>query len=238
MGHVSALNVVQERPQDYLELLKPPQYSTATPSRPDFSAIGSETMSTSMRHTRGRGEGPWLADPSRQYIPPQHSSAHSTPRISSYSLLPRIRASSSADNSQRPLDEWAISQKSYLTPLSLPTGTSGHPYGAPGPDNLREFPYVKHETDADLIMPPPRLGFTYMSHQAPPIPAFVSFAISQVLLLTCAFRWEASAARESQYNESATRDGPGSSLLSHLRGDPTPHSPHGTGGSTEHDSTT
>jgi hypothetical protein len=179
LGHVSALNVVQERPQDYLDVLKPPQYSTATPSRPDFSAIGSEMTGTSMRHTRGRGEGPWPAGPSREYVPPQHSSAHSTPRISSYSLLPRIRASNSADDSQRPLDEWAISQKSYLTPLLLPN--SGHPYGAPGSDNLREFPYVKHEPDADLIMPPPRLDLTYMGHHAPPVPAFVSFVIPQAV---------------------------------------------------------
>jgi hypothetical protein len=129
-------------------------------------------MDTSMRHSRGREEGPWLADLSHQYIPPQHSSTHSTPRISSYSLLPRIRASNFTDDSQRPLDEWAISQKSYLTPSLLPT--SSHPHAAPDPDNLREFTYVKHEPD--LTMPPPRLGLTYMSHQAPPVPAFVSFA--------------------------------------------------------------
>ena len=171
--HVSAVNVVREHQQDYLGLLKPPQYPTTTSPRPNLSGIGSETVDTSMRHTRGREERPWLANLSHQYIPPQHSSAHSTPRISSYSLLPRIRASNFTDDSQRPLDEWAISQKSYLTPL-LPT--SSHPHVAPDPDNLREFTYVKHEPDVDLATPPPRLGLTYLSHQAPPVPAFVSFA--------------------------------------------------------------
>jgi hypothetical protein len=175
VGHVSTLNV-RERQQGDLDLLKT-QHSTATPSRPDFSRLGphvlagidSETVGTSTRHTRGRGEGPWLADLSRQY---QHSSAHSTPRISSYSLLPRIRASSFTEPSQRPFDEWAISQKSYPTPLLLPT--PGHPHTATDPDNSQEYRYVKHEPDADLTMPPPRLGWAYLNHQAPPVPAFVS----------------------------------------------------------------
>jgi hypothetical protein len=182
LGHVTTLNVVRERRQSHLGLLKPLQHSTATPSRPEFSrsgphvpaGIGSETMGTSTRHTRGRGDGPWLADLSHQYTPPQHSSAPSTPRISSYSVLPRIRASHSTDHSQRPLDEWAISQKSYPTPLLLPS--LGYPHDAPDPDNPPDFSYVKHEPDVDLTMPPPRLGWTYMRHQAPPVPAFVSFA--------------------------------------------------------------
>ncbi|KAF8482797.1 hypothetical protein DFH94DRAFT_381453 [Russula ochroleuca] len=227
VGHVSTLNVVRERRQGHLDLLKTPQHSTVAPSRPDFSRLGShvlagidsETVGTSTRHTRGR-EGPWLADLSRQYTPPQHSSAHSTPRISSYSLLPRIRASSFTDHSQRPFDEWAISQKSYPTPLLLPS--PGHPHAATDPDNSQEYTYVKHEPDADLTMPPPRLGWAYINHQAPPVPA-----------------WEAGAVRGSQYNASAVRDDPGSSLLNHLHQparDPTAPSPHGTGGVAEHDS--
>jgi len=195
LEHVSTFNLVRERQQGHLGPLKP-QHSIATPSRPDFShsgshvsaGISSETMDTSSRHARGRGEGPWLADLSRQYNPPQHSSAHSTPRISSYSLLPRIRASNPTDHSRpRPLDEWAIPEKSYPTPSLLPT--SGHPHAAPAsapdPDNSPQFPYVKHEPDTDLTRPPPRLGWTYMGHQLPPVPAFVSFAVlARLIILT------------------------------------------------------
>jgi hypothetical protein len=192
LEHVSTFNLIRERQQGHLGPLKP-HHSIATPSRPDFShseshvsaGISSETMGTSTRHARGRGEGPWLADLSRQYNPPQHSSAHSTPRISSYSLLPRIRASNSTDHSRRPLDEWAIPEKSYPTPSLLPT--SGHPHAAPDSPQL---PYVKHEPDTGLTTPPPRLGWTYMGHghQAPPVPAFVSFATpARLVILTHMF---------------------------------------------------
>ena len=181
LEHVSTFNLTRERQQGQLSPLKL-HHSIPTPSRPDFpysgshvsAGISSETMGTSARHARGRGEGPWLADLSRQYTPPQHSSAHSTPRISSYSLLPRIRASNSTDHFRRPLDEWAIPEKSYPTPSLLPT--LGHPH-APDPDNSPHFPYVKHEPDTDLTSPPPRLGWTYMGHHVPPVPAFVSFVI-------------------------------------------------------------
>ncbi|KAF8502377.1 hypothetical protein F5888DRAFT_1190355 [Russula emetica] len=190
LEHVSTFNLVRERQQGHLGPLKP-QHSIATPSRPDFShsgshvsaGISSETMDTSSRHARGRGEGPWLADLSRQYNPPQHSNPtdHSRPR---------------------PLDEWAIPEKSYPTPSLLPT--SGHPHAAPAsapdPDNSPQFPYVKHEPDTDLTRPPPRLGWTYMGHQLPPVPA-----------------WEASDVPGNRYSASAARDGPGSSLLSHLQ---------------------
>jgi hypothetical protein len=195
LEHVSTFNFIRERQQGHVGPLKP-QHSIATPSRPDFShsrshvsaGISSETMGTSTRRERGRGEGAWLADLSRQYNPPQHSSAHSTPRISSYSLLPRIRASNSTDHSRRPLDEWDIPEKSYPTPSLLPT--LGHPHAAPAPDpdNSPQFPYVKHEPDTDLTTPPPRLGWTYMGHQAPPVPAFVSFAIlTRLIILTHMF---------------------------------------------------
>ena len=185
LEHVSTFNLIRERQQGRLGPLKP-QRSVTTPSRPDFShsgshvlsGISSETIGTSTRHARGRDEGPWLADLSRQYNSPPHSSAHSTPCISSYSLLPRIRASNSTDYSRRPLDEWTIPVKSYSTPSLLPT--SGHPYAAPAPDSdsLPQFPYVKHEPDTDLTTPPPRLGWTYMGHQAPLVPTFVSSANS------------------------------------------------------------
>ena len=185
MEHVSTFNLIPEPQQGHLGPLKP-LHSIATPSKPDFShsgshvstGVSSEIMGTSTRHARGRGEGPWLADVSRQYNPPQHSSAHSAPRISSYSLLPRIRASNSADYPRRPLDEWAIPEKSYSTPSLLPT--LGHPHAAPAPDpgNSPQFPYVKHEPDTDLTRPPPRLGWTYMGHQAPPVPEFVFFCNS------------------------------------------------------------
>jgi len=187
LGHTSTFNFPRERQQGRLSSLRP-QHSIAAPSRPDFSCSAShvsagvspETMGMPTRHARGRGEEPWPADLSPQYIPPQHSSAHSTPRISSYSLLPRIRASNSTDHSQRPLDEWAIPQKSYQTP-SLPP-TSGHFHAAAlEPDNPPEFSCIKHEPDADLTAPSPRLGWTYMSHQAPPVPAFVLFAILTVI---------------------------------------------------------
>ena len=195
LEHVSTFDFIRERQQGHLGTLKP-QHSIAAPSRPDFShsgshvsaGIGSETMGTSARHARGRSEGPWLADLSRQYNPPQHSSAHSTPRISSYSLLPRIRASNSTDHSRRPLDEWAITEKAYPTPSLLPT--SGHPHAAPAlePNNSPQFSYVKHEPDTDLTTPP-RLGWTFMSHQAPPVPAFVSFAIpTRLVMLTHMFQ--------------------------------------------------
>lgn len=195
LEHVSTFNLIRERQQGHLGPLKP-QHFIATPPGPDFSrsgshvsaGIGSATMGTSTRYARGRGEGPWLADLPRQYIPPQHSSGHSTPRISSYSLLPRIRASSSTAHSQRPLDEWAIPGKSYPTPSLFPT--SGHPHVAPAPDpdNSPQFPYVKHEPDTDLTTPPPRLGWTYMGHHAPPVHAFVSFAIlTRRIILTHMF---------------------------------------------------
>jgi hypothetical protein len=196
LEHVSSFNLIRERQQGHLRPLKP-QHSIATPSRPEFShsmshvsaGISSETMGMSTCHARARGEEPWLADLSSQYNPPQHSSAHSTPRISSYSLLPRIRASNSTDHSRRPLDEWAIPEKLYPTPSLLPTL---HPRAAPAhdPDNSPEFPYVKHEPDNDLTTPPPRLGWKYMGHQAPPVlvSAFVSFAIlTRLIILTHIF---------------------------------------------------
>ena len=190
LEHGSTFNFIRERQPGQPGPFKP-QHSIAAPSRPDFSYSGSrvsagispETMGTSTRHGRGRGEGPWLADLSRQYDPPPNSSAHSTPRISSYSLLPRIRASNSTDHSRRPFDEWAILEKSYHTPSLFPT--SGHPHAALDPDNSPQFPYVKHEPDTDLTTPPPRLGWTYMSHQGPPVPAFVSFAFpTRLIILT------------------------------------------------------
>ena len=195
LEHVSTFGFIRERQQGHVGPLKP-QHSIATPSRLDFShsgshvsaGISSETMGTSTRHARGRGEGPWLEDLSRQYSLPQHPSAHSTPRISSYSLLPRIRASNSTDHSRRPLDEWTIPEKSYPTPSLLPT--LGHPHAAPGPDadNLPQFSYVKHEPDTDLTTPPPRLGWTFMGHQAPPVPAFVSLVIlTRLIMLTHRF---------------------------------------------------
>lgn len=195
LEHVSTFNFIRERQQGHMGSLKP-QHSIATPSQPDFphsgsrvsAGISSETMGMSTRHARGRGEGPWLADLSRQYNPPQHSTAHSTPRISSYSLLPRIRASNSTDHSRRSLDEWAIPEKPYPTPSLLPT--LGHTQAVPAlePDNSPLFPYVKHEPDTDLTSPPPRLGWTYMGHQAPPIPAFVSFAtMTRLVILTHIF---------------------------------------------------
>jgi hypothetical protein len=196
LEHVSSFNFIRERQQGHLGPLKS-QHSIATPSRPDFShsgshvsaGISSETMGTSTRHARGRGEGPWLAGLSRQYNPPQPSSPHSTPRISSYSLLPRIRASNSTDHSRRPLDEWAIPEKSYPTPSLFPTsGHHPHASAAHDPDNSPQFPYVKHEPDTDLTRPPPRLGWTYMGHQAPPVHAFVSFTILvRLIILTRMF---------------------------------------------------
>jgi hypothetical protein len=194
LEHGSTFNFIRERQQGQLGPFKP-QHSIATPSRPDFSYSGThvsagispETMGTSTRHGRGQGEGSWLADLSRQYDPPPHSSAHSTPRISSYSLLPRIRASNPTDHSRRPFDEWAIPEKSYQTPSLFPI--SGHPHAAPDPDNSPQFPYVKHEPDTDLTTPPPRLGWTYMGHQGPPVPAFVSFAfLTRLIILTHMFQ--------------------------------------------------
>ena len=181
LEHVSTFNLIRERQRGHLGPLKP-QYPIATPLWPNFSHSSShvssgmspETMGTPTRHVRGRGEGPWLANTSRQNDPPQHASAHSTPRISSYSVLPRIRASNSTDHSRRPFDEWAIPEKSYpTTPSLLPT--LGHPHAARAvdPNNSPQFLYVKHEPDIDLTTPPPRLGWTCMGHQGRQIPAFV-----------------------------------------------------------------
>lgn len=194
LEHVSTFSLIRERQQGLGPL--EPQRSLATPPRSDFSYPGShvsaeislETIGTSTRQARGRGEGPWLADLSHQYIPPQHSSAHSTPRISSYSILPRIRASNLTDHSQRPLNEWVIPEKSYSTPLLLPT--SGHPHAAPAPNpnNSPQFPYVKHEPDTDQTTPPPRLGWTYVDRQALPVPVFALFAIlTRLSILTLVF---------------------------------------------------
>jgi hypothetical protein len=194
LEHVTTSNLIRERQQGRLSPLKL-QHPMATPSRPDFSHSGSyvsagislETM-TSTRHARGRGEEPWLAGLSRQYNPPQHPSAHSTPRISSYSLLPRIRASNSIDHSRRSLDEWAIPVKSYSTPSLFPTSGHRHVAPAPGSDNSPQFPYVKHEPDTDLTTPPPRLGWTYMGHQAPLVPVSVtSVILTRLNILTREF---------------------------------------------------
>ena len=112
LEHLSTFNLIRERQQGRLGPPLKPQYLIATPSRPNFfhsgshvsSSMSPETMGTPTRHARGRGEGSWLADISRQNDLPQHASAHSTPHISSYSVLPRIRASNSADHSRRPFD--------------------------------------------------------------------------------------------------------------------------------------
>lgn len=172
-GRASTINVIRERQQGHLGLPKLPQQSTATSSRPDISRLGSHvsadtgmtTTDTSSPHTRRQEGGPWFTDLSRQYAPPLQSSVQSTPRISSHSFLPRIRVDNTTEQpqAQRPLDEWTRFQKSYST-SSLPL-TPGQPHAAlVDSDNSPEFARVKPEPDADLSMPPLKLGWTYVTH--------------------------------------------------------------------------
>ncbi|KAH9985999.1 hypothetical protein BJV74DRAFT_547476 [Russula compacta] len=178
------------------------------------------TTGTSTRHTHRQEGGPWFTDLSRQYAPPLQSSVQSTPRISSHSFLPRIRVGNATEQPQvqRPLDEWTRLQKSYST-SSLPL-TPGQPHAALDSHNSPEFARVKPEPDADLSMPPLKLGWTYVTHHP--------------------HTWEVSPVRESQYSASTVRDSPGSSLLSHLHRparDYTAPPPHGADGLAERDST-
>jgi hypothetical protein len=188
LGHVSTLSVVRERKQGHLDFPKLPRDSTATSSRSDVFRLGSHvpagmdiaSMGTSTRHAR-RQDGTWLTDLSRQYIPSQQTSAHSTPRISSHSFLPRIRVNNFDEPPQRPLDEWTP-QKSYTTPPSL-LPMSGHSHATPTTtDYSPEYTRVKHEPDADLGMPPLRLGWAYVTHNPSSAHTSVQFSVSQVAL--------------------------------------------------------
>ncbi|KAI0288527.1 fungal-specific transcription factor domain-containing protein [Russula brevipes] len=189
LGHVSTLNFVRERKQGHLDLPKLSHDSTATSSRLDVSRLGSHgpasmdiaTMGTSARHAR-RQDGLWLTDLSRQYIPSQQTSAHSTPRISSHSFLPRIRVNNFDEPPQRPSDEWMLPQKSYTTPSSL-LPMSGHSHATlTTTDNSPEYTRVKHEPDADLDMPPLRLGWAYVTHNPSSAHTSVQLSVSQVAL--------------------------------------------------------
>jgi hypothetical protein len=188
LGHVSTLNVVRERKQGHLDLPKLSHDSTATSSRLDVSRLGSHvpasmdmtTMGTSAGHAR-RQDGPWLTDLSRQYIPSQQTSAHSTPRISSHSFLPRIRVNNFDEPPQRPLDEWTLPQKSYTPPSSL-LPISGRSHATLTTDNSPEYTRVKHEPDADLGMPPLRLGWAYVTHNPSSTHTSVQFSVSPVTL--------------------------------------------------------
>lgn len=193
-GQPSNLNAAApEHHHGPLGLLGLPQLSTATSSRPDVSRlgpympadIGIATVGKSTRHARRReeGEGPWLADLSRQYTPPQQTPAQPTPRISSLSYLPRIRVGDSAERPQRlaPDASWTFSssEKSLATlpPSSHSSllSTSGHhPHAAFGSHD-QDFARVKHEPEADSSMPPPlRTGtstsWTYVTHHPPSAP--------------------------------------------------------------------
>jgi len=198
--------------------------------------ISIATVGTSTRYAPRREEGPWLADLSRQYTPPQQTSGQPTPRISSLSYLPHLRVGDSARRPQHlPPDAWTFSQKSFAAaaPLSgsSPLPTSGHSHATFDTHNPSDFARVKHEPDADLSMPPlMRTGpsWTYVTPHSPSAPHM----------------WEASSAsvRGNRYHPSAVRDDDtSSSPLSH------PHraaareytaSPfHGLGGVTERDPT-
>ena len=186
---MSSLNVAQEHHHGQLSLPGIPQLSTPTSSRSDLSRLGpympadisTPPIGTPMRHGPRREEGPWLADLSRQYTPPQQTSAQATPRISSHSYLSRIRVGDSAERPQRPQDTWTFSQRPYTTthPSLLPHATfDDH---LPPPDYSR----VKHEPDGDLNMPPLRTGWGYVTHpHHPPSPhnTSVSFTISHGVL--------------------------------------------------------
>jgi hypothetical protein len=183
----SSLNAAApEHQHGPLGLLSLPQLSTTTSSRPDVSRLGSympadigiATVGKSTRHARRREEGPWLADLSRQYTPPQQTPAQATPRISSsLSYLPRIRVGDSVERPQRlPPDAWTFSQKSLATPpppshASLLPTSGYHPHATFDTHN-QDFSRVKHEPDADLSMPPPlRTGsWTYVTHHPPSAP--------------------------------------------------------------------
>ena len=183
---MSSLNIVQEHQHGQLSLPGIPQLSTPTSSRSDLSRLGPYmSADIGMRHAPRREEGPWLADLSRQYTPPQQTSTQSTPRISSHSYLSRIRAGDPAERPQRPQDPWTFSQRSYTTMHSSLLPTSGNPHATfdghlPPPD----FSRVKHEPDGDLNMPPLRTGWGYVTHphHSPSPHTYVFFTISHDVL--------------------------------------------------------
>jgi hypothetical protein len=201
-GHPSSLNTGPEHHHD-LGLSGLPQLSAATSSRPDSSRYGSympadidiATVGTSTRHVHRREEGPWLADLSRQYTPPHQTPAQPTPRISSLSYLPRIRAGDSAARQQRPpSDTWAFSQRSFTTttpPQASLLPTLGHPHTTFDTHSPPDLSRVKHEPDVDLNTPSPRTGpsWTYVTHQPPPAPPtlvpFFFFFVLTTVLETC-----------------------------------------------------
>jgi hypothetical protein len=187
-GLASNLNVVQDYHHGLLGPRGLPQHSAASSSRSDVPRLGSfmptdisiATEGTSTRYAPRREEGPWLADLSRQYTPPQQTSAQPTPRISSLSYLPRIRVGDSARRPQHlPPDAWTFSQKSFAAaaaPLpsdSSPLPASGHPHATFDMHSPSDFARVKHEPDADLSMPPLMRtgpGWTYVTPHSPSAP--------------------------------------------------------------------
>ncbi|KAI0250357.1 fungal-specific transcription factor domain-containing protein [Lactifluus subvellereus] len=201
-------------------------HSTTALSRQDISYlephipadISTTIVGTSApRYTHRQEGGPWLPDLPRQYIPPQETSAQAIPRISTRLSIPRTRANSSAEQPQRPIDDWSRSHMSYST-LSLPLTTPGQLHSALETDFSSEFTRVKHEPDGDPSIPPLRLGWAYENRPLPP-----------------AHVWEDSPGRGSQYNGSATRS-TGSSLLSHLYRSARDHPAtlsHGTSGAAD-----
>jgi hypothetical protein len=181
IGRASTLDFARDHQLDHLGLLKLPQRSTTALSRLDIPRsvphILADTTTTiigaSPHYTHRQKEGPWLPDVPRSYVSPQEMPAPAIPRISSRSSIPRMRESNSTEQSQRPVDDWTRSQRSYPTLSSL-SQAPGHLHTAPGIDLTSEFARVKHEPEGDSSIPPLRLGWAYETRPPPPANMFVS----------------------------------------------------------------
>ena len=189
IGYASTLEVVRGHQLDQLGTLKLPQYSTTALSRPNISHlephipadISTTIIGTSARYTHRQEGGPWVHDLPRQYMSPQETSAQAIPRISTRSSIPRPRANSSAEQPQRPVDDWPRLQTSYST-LSLPLTAPGQLHTALETDFSSEFTRVKHEPDGDPGIPPPRLSWAYENQSLPPAHVSVSFSNISIVL--------------------------------------------------------
>ena len=158
------------------------------------------------------------------------------PRISTRSSIPRTRANSSAEQPQRPVDDWPRSQTSYST-FSLLLTTPGQLHTALETDFSSEFTRAKHEPDGDPKHPSAEaeLGVRKLASTSGAYVCILFEYFDCPRRLTNIFRWEDSPGRGSQYSGSATRS-PESSLLSHLyrpARDPPATLSYGTGGAAD-----
>lgn len=214
----STLSVTRDHAPYRLNLAKP-QHT----SRPDVSSLGlhlptdtsARIVDPPVRYTHRSEDALRLADLSRHHIPPQQLTTQAVPRTSDPTSLPRIREYDSTEQPQRPLGEWARSQRSYAT-LSPLLPTTGHAHFTTGTNY--GFARVKNEPDIDSSIPPLRPSWVYDTVHLPSVHRFVSCGYpGHERILTHVCRWEDSPGRAGRPTASAARDGgPSSSLLSHL----------------------